>query len=96
MWQMCKTMSHEGRHFKKLSMMDKTIFQKVKNFLFSRRFLKPFFAVLAGGLVGFLYYYFVGCNSGNCAITGSPAGSIIFGGLMGLFFVNSPCSSGKC
>lgn len=76
--------------------MEKTKLQKVKDFLFSWRFLKPFLAVIAGGLLGFSYYYFVGCRSGNCAITGTPAGSIIFGSLMGLFFVNSPCSSGKC
>ena len=70
--------------------------KQVKEFLTSRAFLKPAIAVLAGGLVGFLYYYFIGCASGHCAITGSPLGSVIFGGLLGFFIVNSPCSKGQC
>jgi len=70
--------------------------KQIKEFLTSRTFLKSAIAVLVGGLVGFLYYYFIGCSSGHCAITGSPLGSIIFGGLLGFFIVNSPCGKGQC
>lgn len=69
---------------------------KLKKILLSRAFLQPFIGVLAGGLLGFLYYYFIGCSSGQCAITDTPAGSIIAGSLFGLFITSSPCSRGKC
>lgn len=72
------------------------VFMAMRDFFRSWRFWKPFLGVLIGGLAGFLYYYFVGCNSGSCAITSNPYMSIIWGGLLGLFVVKSPCSSGKC
>jgi len=55
-------------------------------------FWKPVLFTVLGGLGGFLYYYFVGCTSGSCAITGNPYASIAFGGLMGYFLVNRPCA----
>ncbi len=69
---------------------------KILSFLKSGSFLKPFLGTVIGGLAGFLYYYFVGCNSGSCAITGNPYMSIVWGGLFGLFVVKSPCSRGRC
>jgi len=39
--------------------------------------------VLLGAVAGFLYWYFVGCNSGSCAITSSPYNSTIYGSVMG-------------
>ena len=59
-------------------------------------FWKPIVAVAVGATLGFLNYYFVGCTSGTCAITSNPYMSIVVGGLMGLFVVNSPCSRGRC
>jgi uncharacterized membrane protein YeaQ/YmgE (transglycosylase-associated protein family) len=38
---------------------------------------------LIGALVGFLYWKFVGCASGTCAITSNPINSSIYGALMG-------------
>ncbi len=50
--------------------------------------------VVVGLIVGYTYYYFVGCASGTCAITSKPLNSTLYGGLMGglLFnmFVTSP------
>jgi hypothetical protein len=68
----------------------------IKTLFKSSYFWKPFLGIVVGGLAGFLYYYFVGCSSGNCAITSNPYMSIIWGGLLGLFLVKSPCSSGRC
>jgi len=56
-------------------------------------FWKPASAVIIGGTLGFLYYYFVGCVSGTCAITSNPVSSILFGSVMGLFIVNRPCKT---
>ncbi|MCB9250878.1 MAG: hypothetical protein H6605_00285 [Flavobacteriales bacterium] len=43
--------------------------------------------ILAGAIAGYLYYHFVGCESGACAITSKPLNSTLYGALMGgLFF----------
>lgn len=68
----------------------------LKEFLKSWDFWKPFLGVFIGGLAGFIYYYYVGCSSGSCAITSNPYMSIIWGAMLGLFIVKSPCSSGRC
>ncbi|NCB41377.1 MAG: class I SAM-dependent methyltransferase [Clostridia bacterium] len=39
-------------------------------------------SVIAGGLIGYLYYYFVGCRSGTCAITSNPFNSTIYGAVL--------------
>lgn len=36
-----------------------------------------------GALAGFLYWKFVGCNSGTCAITLNPMNSTLYGAVMG-------------
>ena len=56
----------------------------------SSYFWKPAAGLIAGGIAGFLYYYFVGCATGSCAITSNPFTSVLFGGVMGLFIVNRP------
>jgi len=36
-----------------------------------------------GALAGFLYWKFVGCNTGTCAITSSPVNSTLYGSVLG-------------
>lgn len=43
--------------------------------------------ILSGGLLGFLYYKFIGCATGACPITRNPYISTIYGALMGLLLV---------
>jgi uncharacterized membrane protein len=43
---------------------------------------------LVGGISGYLYYYFVGCASGTCAITSNPLNSIIYFSVMGGLAIN--------
>ena len=69
---------------------------KLVNRLKTWRFWKTIVAVFIGALAGFLYYHFVGCTSGECAITSNPYMSAFYGGLLGLFLVNSPCARGRC
>ncbi len=45
--------------------------------------------VIAGALGGYLYYYFVGCAGGSCAITSNPVNSTLYGSLMGGLFFHS-------
>lgn len=39
--------------------------------------------ITTGALGGYLYYYFIGCNSGACPITSNPYISILYGALLG-------------
>lgn len=45
--------------------------------------------VLLGAIGGYLYYYFVGCASGTCAITSKPFNSTVYGALMGGLLLNT-------
>ena len=39
--------------------------------------------IVVGAIAGFLYWQFVGCSSGSCAITSKPLNSSAYGALMG-------------
>jgi hypothetical protein len=64
-----------------------------RELMMSAYFWTPATAVISGGILGYLYYHFVGCTSGSCAITNDPFLSIITGGFLGLAFVNRPCKT---
>jgi hypothetical protein len=51
--------------------------------------------ILMGSIAGYLYYYFVGCASGSCAITSSPLNSTLYGGVMGGLLFNLFISNKK-
>jgi hypothetical protein len=44
--------------------------------------------VIVGAIGGFLYYYYVGCASGTCAITSKPLNSTLYGAMMGGLLFN--------
>ena len=50
--------------------------------------------IVVGAIGGYLYYFYIGCASGTCAITSKPLNSTLYGALMGglLFnmFIKSP------
>ena len=39
--------------------------------------------IFFGAFAGYLYYHFIGCASGTCAITSQPANSSVYGAMMG-------------
>ncbi len=43
--------------------------------------------LLVGATAGFLYWKFVGCISGTCAIWTNPIRSTLYGGLLGMLFL---------
>lgn len=45
--------------------------------------------VIIGAIGGYLYYHFVGCASGTCAITSKPLNSTLYGGMMGGLLFNT-------
>jgi hypothetical protein len=53
----------------------------IKNFL--SKYKLTIIGVFVGALAGYLYYHFIGCNSGTCAITSKPLNSTLYGALMG-------------
>ena len=50
------------------------------------RGLKTLSFVLLGGIAGFAYYYFIGCKTGSCPISGNPYISTTYGSLLGFLF----------
>jgi hypothetical protein len=57
--------------------------KSIREFLKSKYFLKPLLGVVTGGIGGFLFFYFVGCRTGSCAITSNPVNSIAAGSVLG-------------
>lgn len=53
--------------------------------IFAKRFLSWQLAlgIVLGGVGGYAYYYFIGCNSGSCPITSNPTNTVLYGILMG-------------
>ncbi len=56
---------------------------------FVKNHFRQIIGVFSGSILGFLYYYFVGCASGTCPISSNPYISVIYGGLMGYLFVDA-------
>lgn len=44
--------------------------------------------VIAGAIGGYLYYHFIGCASGTCAITSKLLNSTLYGAMMGGLLLN--------
>jgi hypothetical protein len=51
------------------------------------RHMAPQFAkgIALGGILGYLFYYFYGCN-GTCLISSDPWTSTVYGAFLGLLF----------
>lgn len=44
--------------------------------------------IVIGAIAGYLYYFYVGCASGTCAITSKPLNSTLYGAVMGGLLFN--------
>jgi uncharacterized protein YacL len=51
--------------------------------IFLQKHLLKIAGIVTGAIGGYLYYHFVGCQSGTCPITSNPYISVIYGALMG-------------
>ena len=49
--------------------------------------MRYLYGIIIGGILGFAYYYFIGCSSGHCPITSNPWASIIYGAIVGAVIV---------
>ncbi|MEJ8597832.1 hypothetical protein JSO62_03890 [Riemerella anatipestifer] len=43
---------------------------------------------IIGAVGGYLYWKFVGCSTGTCAITSKPINSTLYGGVVGALFLS--------
>lgn len=50
--------------------------------------LRLLIGLVIGGVLGFGYYYFIGCNSGGCAITSNPLRMTGYGMLFGALLIS--------
>ena len=48
-----------------------------------RRLITIGIGVVLGAIAGYLYYFYIGCSSGSCAITSNPYNSTIYGMVLG-------------
>jgi hypothetical protein len=56
--------------------------------VFLKKYQLTIIGVILGAIGGYIYYHFIGCNSGTCAITSRPLNSTLYGALMGGLFLN--------
>jgi hypothetical protein len=61
--------------------MENNMKNKILNFL--KREWLILTGAAAGALGGYLYWYYIGCNSGTCAITSNPTNSTLYGIVLG-------------
>jgi hypothetical protein len=57
------------------------------NFIFRHKL--TLLGVVIGAVGGYLYYHFIGCQSGSCPITSRPMNSTLYGALMGALMFNT-------
>lgn len=60
-------------------MEEKTLTKETRR---RRRIMKIALGIVIGGLAGYLYYYFIGCD-GTCPISSNPYRSILYGSVVG-------------
>lgn len=52
----------------------------------TKSLIKKVLPVLIGAILGYAYWYFIGCTTGTCPITSNPYTTTAYGALMGLVF----------
>lgn len=52
------------------------------------KYKRTLIGISLGTAAGYLYYYFIGCSSGHCAISSNPINSSVYGAIMGGLFTN--------
>ena len=50
---------------------------------FIKKYQGSLIGITLGAIAGWLYWNFIGCSSGTCAITSKPLNSVLYGALMG-------------
>jgi len=80
--------------FKKLEI--KTEGNWLRRTIGSQHFKKSMIFIILGAVAGFGYFYFTEGKYMESMSIESISKSILFGGFLGFFITNSPCTRGKC
>ncbi|WP_317897881.1 hypothetical protein [Aurantibacillus circumpalustris] len=56
---------------------------------FMKKYKKQLIGIFLGGVVGYLYYFFIGCSNGTCIISSNPLVSVPYGSLLGFLLVGT-------
>ena len=51
--------------------------------IYIKKYISYIIGMVVGAIAGYLYWRFVGCDSGTCPITSSPLNSTRYGALIG-------------
>jgi xanthine/uracil permease len=56
---------------------------------FIKKYRKQVIGIFIGAVLGYGYYFFIGCKSGSCLISSNPFVSVPYGALLGFLFVGT-------
>lgn len=56
---------------------------------FIKKYKLGLIGLVLGGILGYAYYYFIGCNTGTCSITSKPINSSVYGMVMGYLILST-------
>ncbi len=56
---------------------------------FIKKYKLGLIGIVLGGILGYTYYHFIGCNTGTCAITSKPINSSVYGMVMGYLILST-------
>ena len=56
---------------------------------FIKKYKLGLIGLVLGGILGYAYYHFIGCNTGTCAITSKPINSSVYGMVMGYLILST-------
>lgn len=56
---------------------------------FIKKYKLGLIGIVLGGILGYAYYHFIGCNTGTCAITSKPINSSVYGMVMGYLILST-------
>ena len=56
---------------------------------FIKKYKLGLIGIVLGGILGYAYYHFIGCNTGTCAITSKPINSSVYGMVMGYLILSN-------
>jgi hypothetical protein len=56
---------------------------------FIKKYKLGLIGIVLGGILGYAYYHFIGCNTGTCSITSKPINSSVYGMVMGYLILST-------
>jgi len=56
---------------------------------FIQKYKLGIIGIFVGGILGYAYYHFIGCNTGTCSITSKPINSSVYGMVMGYLILST-------